>query len=226
MISRRAVQWDSSPGQRILFDSGTDFAVLGHCFSPIYTYPNSNIALTSGIRNDGSPIYATLCDGETVAQDLTGSYYLLRYHYAINHCDKPLQESLLQPLQIRNSRNFLHDKHLHEGSSEPSQSLVISDTTILLLSNGVHIYLLGRKPTDFDRENLPVLCVTKPNSWEPASQLQLALSAKKTFLSNSNLSSRRTGAVDHNNNIDRSAPIRSEPHNSYPLIADQYAALP
>ena len=226
MISRRAVQWDSSPGQRILFDSGTDFAVLGHCFSPIYTYPNSNIALTSGIRNDGSPIYATLCDGETVAQDLTGNYYLLRYHYAINHCDKPLQESLLQPLQIRNSGNFLHDKHLHEGSSEPSQSLVISDTTILLLSNGVHIYLLGRKPTDFDRENLPVLCVTKPNSWEPASQLQLALSAKKTFLSNSNLSSRRTGAVDDNNNIDRSAPIRSEPHNSYPLIADQYAALP
>ena len=120
MISRRTVHWDSSPVQRILFDSGTDFDVLGHCFAPIYTYPNTNIALTSGIRNDGSPIYASLCDGETVEQDLAGNSYLLRYHYAIDHCDKPLQESLLQPLQIRNSGNTLYDKHLLKVSDEPS----------------------------------------------------------------------------------------------------------
>ena len=165
MISRRTVHWDSSPGQRILFDSGTDFAVLGHCFSSIYTYPNTNIALTSGIRNDGSPIYASLCDGETVVQDLTGNSYLLRYSYAIDHCDKPLQESLLQPLQIRNSGNILNDKHLHEGSKEPSQSLIIKDTTLFLLSNGVHVYLLGRKPTQHDREHLPTLNVTSPHTW-------------------------------------------------------------
>ena len=167
MISRRTVHWNSSPEQRILFDSGTDFAVLSHCFTSIHTYPDTNIALTSGIRNDGSPFYASLCDEEIVVQDLTGNSYLLRYYYAIDHCDKPLQETLLQPLQIRNSGKTSNEKHLHEESDEPSQSLVIGDTTLFLLSNGVHVYLLGRKPTQYYREHMLVLEVTNPNNWQP-----------------------------------------------------------
>ena len=90
------MQWNIDPGQRILFDSGTDFAVLGHCFVPRKIYEDSRIAVNSGVRGDNDlPLYAQLCDADTVVTDLLGKKFILRYHYGINHCDHPLQQSLL-----------------------------------------------------------------------------------------------------------------------------------
>ena len=72
--------------------------------------------------------------------------------------------------------------HLHESSNEPSQSLIIKDTTLFHLSNGVHVYLLGRKPTQHDREHLPALNVTSPHTWQPDIQLDQAREAQQQFL--------------------------------------------
>ena len=179
------MQWNIDPGQRILFDSGTDFAVLGHCFVPRKIYEDSRIAVNSGVRGDNDlPLYAQLCDADTVVTDLLGKKFILRYHYGINHCDHPLQESLLQPVQIRAGGNQLDDTHLCEPTSNASsQSLVIGKHVIKLLSNGVHVFLCGSKPTHMDyKRGYPILNVTKRAEWSPASLNYKASLAQRQFL--------------------------------------------
>ena len=231
IISRRSlVTWSIDPGRRILFDSGTDFAVLGHAFEPVKIY-DARINLSSGLRSDNEmPVTANLCDAITVVKDLCGNKYILKYHYGINHCEKGLQESLLQPLQIRMSGNSFSDVHLHEnGDGVPSQTLCIGDKEIFLFSNGVHMFLEGRKPTREERQSLPVLNLTSESIWDPDFLFQQAQKSEKLFLGKRKLTgtSRRTAIVDGSNTVNREANLAgATPMNSDTLDHSELAGFP
>ena len=163
--------------------------MLGHCFTPRKIYTDSRIAVNSGVRGDNDlPLYAQLCDADTVVTDLLGKKFILRYHYGINHCDHPLQESLLQPVQIRDAGNQLDDTHLHEPTrKQTSQTLIVGKHEIKLYSNGVHVFLRGQKPMASDYEkNYPLLILTKRAEWSPAALNYKASLAQRQFLSTSN----------------------------------------
>ena len=121
--------------------------MLGHAFHPIKIYSESRIAVNGGVRGDNDlPLYAQLCDADTLVTDLLSNKYILRYHYGIHHCNHGQQESLLQPVHIREAGHSLNDTHLHEAHAPPSsQTLVADGHTLKLFSNGVHVFLNGQK---------------------------------------------------------------------------------
>ena len=178
---RSTVEWNIDPGNRCLLDSGTDFTVFGYAFEPFYEYKGSDMAVQGGVDGDGGvACTASLCDAESVITTLDGMQYRLRVYYGINHCHKRLQETLLQPLAIREAGNYVSDRHLFEDDSPNSQCIIANGTKLCLHSNGVHMYFHARKPLDTDK-NLPIIELNRKMEWDPSLLFQKAHEAQRQF---------------------------------------------
>ena len=180
--------------------------MLGHAFHPIKIYSESRIAVNGGVRGDNDlPLYAQLCDADTLVTDLLSNKYILRYHYGIHHCSHGQQESLLQPVHIREAGHSLNDTHLHEAHAPPSsQTLVADGHTLKLFSNGVHVFLNGQKPRQVDYKHYPVIFLTKPYDWSPSVLSYRANQAQNQYLRlQSNISSTRRLASDFVSSVRR-----------------------
>ena len=144
---RSTVEWNIDPGNRCLFDSGTDFTVFDYASEPFHVYKGSNMAIQGSVDGDGGvACTVSLCNAESVITTLDGMQYRLRVYYGINHCHKRLQEILLQPFAIREAGNYVSDRYLFEDDSSNSQCIIANGTKMCLHSNGLHMYFHARNP--------------------------------------------------------------------------------
>ena len=168
---RTGVQWSGThPANRVLLDSGLDMAIFGPCFSVI-SYHNETINVFGAVPGMSSGSSSRMCDAHTVAKTRDGDEFILRYNYGIDHTHIRDQESLLLPLHIQLNGIYVDTTPLYVGGTQTVQN---DSGSFPLLTNGVHTYYTGRKPTPDDLKYLPTITFTSDEPWDPGKLANVA----------------------------------------------------
>jgi len=162
LLRRNQVKWSIGPGDRLILDSGTDYALAGHSCLVIKRH---KIFLPFGgaIPTDYTH-YKELVDVITWVRTGDGREHLIKIISAADNTTNKLQETLLSPTHIRVAGHSVYDCHRHLGGK---QSIFANNTELPLWSNGVHLFYKLRRPNKSDISKHAILFTGK-NIWDPA----------------------------------------------------------